>query len=71
MPTLEELNQRLRCLGWRTFDKERQLKSGRWCLYAYSCGHIIVALADSRRGAWSAAYLMAMKLTRNGLMRRD
>ena len=69
--TSEVLRHRLKCLGWKPLDGECHRESGRWRLFVYSCGHTIVALADSRRGAWSAAYLMAMKLTRNGLMRRD
>jgi len=64
---ITEMRHRLECLGWRTFDNEIQLASGRWRLFAYRRGHIMVALADSREEVWSAACSMAMKLTRNGL----
>lgn len=64
-----ELRHRLRCLGWKTFDRERQTRDGRWWVYATSCGHTIIAFADSRREAWSAACSMAMKLTREGSAR--
>ncbi len=56
----------LRCLGWKTCDNGRQLASGRWCVYAQSCGHTVVALADSCQEAWSAAWSMALRCTRNG-----
>ena len=46
---ITEMRQRLYCLGWKTFDRGRQTQDGRWWLYAASCGHAIVALADSRQ----------------------
>jgi hypothetical protein len=63
---IAEMRNRLSCLGWKTFDNGRQLANGRWWLFAQSCRHTIVALADSRQEAWSAACAMALKLTRNG-----
>jgi hypothetical protein len=46
---------------------EGQQEDGRYCLLAKSCGHFIVAFADTRKEAWAAASKMAMKLTRKGL----
>ena len=60
--------QRLELLGWKTLDEGRQ-EDGRYCVLAKSCGHFIVAFADTRREAWVAASKMAMKLTREGPLR--
>ena len=64
--TSKVLRDRLRCLGWKTCDDGRRLESGRWSLFAKSCGHTLVAIADTRKEAWSAACAMALNLTRNG-----
>ena len=61
-----EMRHRLRCLGWKTFDNGQQVANGLWCVFAQSCGHTVAALADSRSEAWSAAWSMALKCTRNG-----
>lgn len=66
--TSEAFHQRLECIGWKILGGERHRKSGHWCLFAYSCGHTIVVITDSRKEAWSAACSMAMKLTRHGLV---
>jgi len=60
--TTEAFQHRLNCLGWKVIDEWRQ--SDRWYLFAKSCGHTIVTIADSRFEAWLAACSMAMKLTR-------
>jgi hypothetical protein len=60
--------KRLEHLGWKALDEGRQ-EDGRYCLLAESCGHFIIAFADTRREAWSAACSMAMKLTREGPLR--
>jgi hypothetical protein len=60
--------QRLQCLGWKALDEGRD-EDGRYCLLAESCGHFIISCADTRREAWAAACSMAMKLTREGLLR--
>jgi hypothetical protein len=66
MPTTELLRQRLRGLGWKPLSDAQQAEDGSWSLIARSCGHTIVALADTRQEVWSAACLMAMRLTREG-----
>lgn len=63
---IREMRHRLRCLGWKTFDNGRQVADRRWWVFAQSCGHTVVSLADSRSEAWSAACSMALKVTRNG-----
>jgi hypothetical protein len=60
--------QRLELLGWKALDEGRQ-EDGRYRVLAESCGHYIIAIADTRRAAWSAACSLAMKLTREGLLR--
>ena len=56
----------LESLGWHSIDEGRQ-EDGRYCLLAMSCGHFVIAFADSRNDAWSAACSLAMKLTREDL----
>jgi hypothetical protein len=70
MPTTEMMRQRLRDLGWRLLDAQAA-QDGSWFLLAQSCGHTIVALADSQREVWSAACALAMKLTREGCARSE
>ena len=53
--------QRLECLGWRTVSEGRQ--KDRWFIRATSCGHTIIAIADTQSEAWSAMFSMALKLT--------
>ncbi len=65
---IAEMRHRLQCLGWKPLNDAQQAYDGSWWLSAQSCGHIIVALADSRSETWSLACSMAMKLTRNGLV---
>ena len=65
--TTEVLRYRLEHLGWKALREGRH--DGRWCVLAASCGHFVVALANSRHEAWSASCAMAMKLTREGLLR--
>jgi len=60
--------QRLESLSYRVIDEGRQ-EDGRYCVLAKSCGHYVIAFADTRREAWAAACSMAMKLTREGLLR--
>ena len=62
------MTAQLECLGWRVLDEGRQ-EDGRYCVLAKSCGHYVIALADTRHAAWSAACSLAMKLTREGLLR--
>jgi hypothetical protein len=64
---IAEMRHRLQSLGWKTLDDARQADDGSWWLNAQSCGHTIVALADSRQEVWSLACSMAMKVTRDGL----
>ena len=59
--------QRLESLGWKPLGEERQ--KDHWCVLAESCGHKIIVVADARDEAWVAACKMAMKLTREGLLR--
>jgi hypothetical protein len=61
-----EMRHRLQHLGWKVLDGA-QADDGTWWLNAQSCGHTIVAHADSRQEVWSLACSMALKLTRNGL----
>jgi hypothetical protein len=56
-------------LGWKTFDEGRR-GDRRWCLYAKSCGHTIVALGDAREEVWSAVCSMPMNLTAPSLRKR-
>ena len=58
----------LELLGWRVLDEGRQ-EDGRYCLLAKSCGHFLIALADTRNQAWSAACSKALRLTWEGLLR--
>jgi len=60
--------KKLECLGWKTLD-EGQEEDGRYCVFAESCGHFVIAFADTRSEAWSAVCSLAMKLTREGLVR--
>jgi hypothetical protein len=70
MPTTEMLRQRLYWLGWKTLEGAKQAEDGSWYLIARSCGHTVVALADTQHETWAAACAMAMKLTRSGLLCR-
>jgi hypothetical protein len=63
---ITEMRHRLQYLGWRTLGRGQQI-DGRWWVFAGSCGHTIIAIADTPHEVWSAACAMAMKLTRNGL----
>lgn len=67
--TAAESRHRLSCLGWKTLDNGQQVANGQWCVFAQSCGHTVVALADNRHEAWSAVWSMALKATRNGWAR--
>ena len=60
--------QRLELLGWKALDEGRQ-EDGRYCVLAETCGHFLIAFAATRNEAWAAACSMAMKLTREGLLR--
>ena len=71
MPTTDMLRQRLRGLGWKTRDDAEQALDGSWWLIAESCGHTIVALADTEYEVWSAACLTAMRLTREDYGRSE
>lgn len=62
---ITEAHHRLHCLGWRTLGRGQQI-GGRWWVFAGSCGHVVVAIADNALEAWSLACAMALKLTRNG-----
>ena len=66
--TTELLRHRLEHLGWKVLREGRH-ENGRWCVLAASCGHFIAALANDRTEAWSASCAMAMKLTREGVLR--
>ena len=44
---------------------------GSWWLIAQSCGHTLIALADTRQTVWLAACVMAMRLTREGYRRSE
>ena len=58
--------QRLENLGYRVLDEGRQ-EDGRYCVLAKSCGHFVIAFADSRKEAWAAVCGMALNLTCGGL----
>lgn len=60
--TTELLRHRLVCLGWKVLMEHRWPDNG-WRVWATSCCHTIIAVADSRHEAWKAACVMAMKLT--------
>jgi len=64
MLTTEMLRHRLCSLGWKILDDARQAEDGSWWLIAQSCGHNVVALADTEHEVWLAACSTAMKLTR-------
>jgi hypothetical protein len=58
----------LRRLGWITIDDGQRTLDGRWSvLVMRDPRETIIALTDSRREAWSAAYSMAVRLTCKGL----
>jgi len=59
----------LTCLGWKTFHDGRG-KDGRWCVCATSCGHTVIAIADTREDAWSAACSTAIDVTAPSLRER-
>jgi hypothetical protein len=61
--TTNHMRHRLECLGWAALSETRQ-PDGRWSVWATSCCHTILAIADNRHDVWSAACEMAMKLTR-------
>ena len=65
--TTELLRRQLECLGWKVLEEGQQ--ADRWYVLAASCGHTILAFADARREAESAARSLAMKLTREGVLR--
>ena len=69
MQTTSESRHWLQRLGWKTQDDGQQLDDGRWCVFARSCRHTVVALDDGQTEAWSAACSMALKVTRNGWAR--
>jgi hypothetical protein len=64
--TTSVFRHQLECLGWKSWEKAIRFDNDRWCVAVYSCGHTILALADSRKEVWSAAWSMAFKLTFNG-----
>jgi len=66
--TTQKLHHRLTCLGWKPLDEGHQSDS-RWYAMAESCGHVIIAFAGSRNEAWSAVSSMALRLTREGIMK--
>jgi hypothetical protein len=61
---ITELRHRLLRLGWKTLGRGQQI-DGRWWVFAASCGHTIIAIADTPHEAWSATCAMALKLTRD------
>ena len=63
--TADVFRHRLECLGWQTVGDAQEAEDGTWSLVAQSCGHNIVALADTEHEVWSAACSMAMKLTQS------
>ncbi len=67
--TISQSRHWLCCLGWKTREDGRQLRDGRWCVVARSCGHTLLALADAQEEAWSVACSLALKATRNGWAR--
>ena len=69
MLTTEMLRHQLRCLGWKPLGDAQQAEDGSWWLIARSCGHKIVALADTEHEVWLAACSTAMNLTRSGSVR--
>ncbi len=66
--TTRQFHHDLELIGWRTLGEGR-LNDGRYRVIARSCGHFIVAYADRRMAAFSAARDMAMKLTLEGSLR--
>ena len=65
--TTELLQHRLTCLGWRPLNDGQQAEVYGMC--SPQCRHIIFAVADSHQEAWSAVCSMAMKLTREEILR--
>ena len=65
--TTELLLHQLACLGWKVLNEGQQADG--WYVLAASCGHTVLAIADTRRAAESAARSLAMKLTREGVLR--
>jgi hypothetical protein len=64
--TISTLCHLLECLGWRSLEEGQQF-DGSWRVFVTSCGHAILARADSRQQAWSIACSMAMKIAREAL----
>jgi hypothetical protein len=56
------LRHRLECLGWKTFGAQ-QAEDGSWFVVARSCGHTLVALANTENEVCSAACSLSLKLT--------
>jgi hypothetical protein len=67
--TTDMFRHRLCSLGWKILDDARQAEDGSWWLIAQSCGHNLVALADTEQEVWWAACWTAMKLTCSGSVR--
>ncbi len=63
--TPRAFRRRLECLGWRALAGGQRADS-RWWQMAASCGHTIVAIANTETQAWAAAWSLALKLTRAG-----
>jgi hypothetical protein len=64
--TSELLCHRLELLGWKALDEGRQ-EDGRYCILVESCGHFVLAFADTRSEALTAATSLALRLTCGGL----
>jgi len=58
----------LTCLGWKAIYDDR--RDGRWCVCAASCGHTVIAIADTREEAWLAACTTAIDVTAPSLRER-
>ena len=67
--TTDVFRHRLCSLGWKILDDARRAEDGSWWLIARSCGHNVVALADTEHEVWLAACSTAMKLTQNASVR--
>jgi len=55
-------NRPTTCLGWKAIYHGGQ--NGRWSVCAASCGQTVVAIADTREEAWSAACSTAFNVMR-------
>ena len=57
----------LSCLGWHT---SAGVRTGRWCVLAWSCGQTVISTADTEEDAWAAACSMALDVTAPSLRDR-